>query len=109
LRETIELLKQDLEKKEAIIQHHVVNLVEGRSTPAMDFDKQERAKKPGSVMSQLCRGRSNPLEAEMTQKMEAVLEDTLLKNIQLQVMKIVFFLVLYSSWCSETWAMKCLS
>jgi len=85
LKETIEVQKEDLERKETIIQHHLVSTTrpEGRATPAMELDKAERAKK-NSVMGSLFKGRQSPLEAEMAQKMEAVLEDTLLKNIQLQ-------------------------
>ena len=84
-QEQINVLKTDNEKKETIIKNHILSVkVQGRSTPEMDLNRQERVGK-GGIMANLFRGSSNNLPADVTQKMSSVLEETLLKNIQLQV------------------------
>jgi hypothetical protein len=87
LEEHTQLLAQELEKKDTILKNHVLSTkVEGRATMEMDVHKQERSKK-GGVMGSLFRGKGSELASEVTQKMETVLSETLLKNIQLQVKK----------------------
>ena len=57
---------------------------DARATPQMEadkLDKMERRKSGWSLFSP-----KKELEAEMTQKMESVVQDTLLKNMQLHVM-----------------------
>jgi hypothetical protein len=85
LQETVQILKTDNEKKESIIKNYVVNTkVQGRTTPEMEAIKMERANKPG-IMGSLFRGSQGNMPNDVMQKMTSVLEDTLLKNIQLQV------------------------
>ena len=95
LEDTVNLLSEELQKKEIIIQHHALtSKVTGRSTPEMDAHKVEKLKKrseSSGVMKNLF-GPKQDITAEMTEKdSEAVLEDTILKNIQLPVRRSVTF------------------
>eukprot|EP01119_Soliformovum_irregulare_P017908 TRINITY_DN5395_c0_g1_i1.p1 TRINITY_DN5395_c0_g1~~TRINITY_DN5395_c0_g1_i1.p1 ORF type:complete len:130 (-),score=65.14 TRINITY_DN5395_c0_g1_i1:48-437(-) len=85
LEETIALMKSDAEKKEAIIRQHVLESAhrESRSTPQMDQTKADiKNKKNSGLLGGLFKDKQ--LQSEMHMRMEKVLEDTILKNMQLQ-------------------------
>jgi len=90
LREQIEVFKKaesdarhELIQKSKLIQEQANYLkTQGRSSRAMEEDKLTRAKK-GGVMGSLFGG-GEDLNTEMQRKMSQILEDTLLKNMQLQ-------------------------
>src|SRR4051812_9243017 len=81
MKAEMERIQEDLKQKDLIIKGHILtSRVEGRSTPEMDQFR-EKIKKGSS--SWLGRPKSADL-VELNSKMEVILQDTLLKNIQLQ-------------------------
>lgn len=82
LEETVNIMNDDIRKKETIIKAYITEVKVGRATPEMEKVKMEKTKK-GTGISGFFSAK-NDFTLELTQKMEAVLEDTLLKNIQLQ-------------------------
>jgi len=89
LQQEKEQLAAKLHEKSEIIQRYLFTLKrEGRATPLMEKDKAMRASKGEGIMSSLFRAssgnRERSLAEEMTTTMSTLLEDTLLKNIQLK-------------------------
>ena len=86
LRAKIQKYRQELEKKNKVIHQHLANLTtEGRSTASMDVNRKQRSRESG-VMSKLFGSREGEteLQTQINAKMTRVLEDTILKNVQLQ-------------------------
>eukprot|EP01114_Cavostelium_apophysatum_P004408 TRINITY_DN1463_c0_g1_i1.p1 TRINITY_DN1463_c0_g1~~TRINITY_DN1463_c0_g1_i1.p1 ORF type:complete len:865 (+),score=364.11 TRINITY_DN1463_c0_g1_i1:162-2756(+) len=83
LESALVAMQEEVQKKEQIIKGYALELKVGRATPAMEMNKLEKTRKGGGL-SKVFGGSRTDLTVEMAQKMEAVLEDTLLKNIQLQ-------------------------
>jgi len=78
-------LQIEVEKKETIIRNYISNIkVEGRSTPEMEANKQEIKSKGGLMANLFKPGNKSNLPPDVAHKMAYVLEETLLKNIQLQ-------------------------
>jgi hypothetical protein len=104
-----------LQEKSAVIQKHLLSLRhEGRASPAMERDKAARASKvtqpatnpfhlivcllQDSVMGSLFRAsptRPSNLDQEIASTMSNVLEDTLLKNIQLKASGLIKYLLYF--------------
>jgi len=80
LEESVKSLNEELNKKETIIRQGLMNLkTSGRTTQDMDFAKAKNASTFGSLF------KSGPsITEEVYSKMESVLQETILKNIQLQ-------------------------
>eukprot|EP01027_Heterolobosea_sp_BB2_P001541 GEZU01002333.1.p1 GENE.GEZU01002333.1~~GEZU01002333.1.p1 ORF type:complete len:206 (+),score=67.57 GEZU01002333.1:2-619(+) len=90
LEETAQVLHEELEKKTKIVQYYMQREKVGRIGVDSEKEKIERAKKQSttSFMGSLFAAKpavANPdVSAEMAQKMQKVMEETLLHNIQLQ-------------------------
>mmetsp|Transcript_17929 Transcript_17929/g.45599 ORF Transcript_17929/g.45599 Transcript_17929/m.45599 type:complete len:130 (-) Transcript_17929:176-565(-) len=83
------MLELEVHRKTAIIQYHVVRHMKTGAATSQDMDsnKTQRAQQDG-IMAALYRsandGMSNAVQAEIALKVQAVLEDALVRNIQLQ-------------------------
>lgn len=91
LEEHIRQLTEELQKKTKVIKNYLLREESGvLATPQMDEDKVSRSRK-GGVMASVFRSRVSShdmnleLSLEINQKLQAVLEDTILKNITLKV------------------------
>ncbi|XP_065883661.1 coiled-coil domain-containing protein 186-like isoform X2 [Dysidea avara] len=90
LEEHIRQLTEELQKKSKIIKSYLIREESGiLTTPRMDEDKVSRSRK-GGIMASVFRSRAHSgdmsleLSLEINQKLQAVLEDTILKNITLK-------------------------
>merc|ERR1711988_291270 len=92
LHESFRLLHQDLEKKQTIITHYIIARMkkEGRITHDMEVNKIQRSQLEG-IMAKMYRSAAAHRkamdahqEAMVSSQMETVLQETILKNIQLQ-------------------------
>jgi len=84
MRRDENLLKEELEKKSKLISKQAVQLkASGRSTREMDMNKMQMSKK-GGLMGSIFRRTQNGEQEEITGRLNTVLEDALLKNMQLQ-------------------------
>jgi len=85
----VKMLELEVHRKTAIIQYHVVRHMKTGAATSQDMDsnKTQRAQQDG-IMAALYRsandGMSNAVQAEIALKVQAVLEDALVRNIQLQ-------------------------
>ncbi|GAB6024987.1 hypothetical protein CHUAL_010081 [Chamberlinius hualienensis] len=95
LEEHVSQLLQEIQRKSKLIQNYVMREDAGAlATNSMDLNKDLRSKvelaKKGGIMSSLYLSQANDdgmtleLSLEICQKLQAVLEDTLLKNITLK-------------------------
>jgi len=77
-----ERLRTQIDRKELMLRSSLVNArMEGRSSAEMDI---HRLRRQSSSSSWFKSSRSKELELEMQKEMEVLLEDTMLRNIQLQ-------------------------
>lgn len=76
LEENIGLLNDELDKKSQVVQYYI-----SRSNPNLDHTTQ---KNKTGVVGGFLRASDPALAAQLLAKMEAVLQETILKNIQLQ-------------------------
>lgn len=86
LTDSVDHLKQDVAQKELVIHKHILETkVEGRSTPEMENERIKKAKKlNGNFLKVLGNRKIESITLEGYQKMETILQETILKNIQLQ-------------------------
>ncbi|TRY77417.1 hypothetical protein TCAL_12435 [Tigriopus californicus] len=90
MEEHLSTLLEEIKKKNKIIQGYVMNQEPGALTPeAMDNNKR-KISQSGGIMASLYSSKTSDsnmtleLSLEINQKLQAVLEDTLLKNITLK-------------------------